>query len=107
MLGTRSKLYSIFSSDNALLDLWFAVRCSFACCSLSVAICSLIVNRFSVVVCCMSSVYLLFLHRFFRVSFSVFVLVIVSISVFPFVVCCLVLRCFMSFSSAFVLFCFL
>ena len=41
---------------------------------------------------------------FFRVSFSVFVLNFVSISVFYFVVCCLVLRCFVSFSSAFVLF---
>ena len=104
VLDTWSKLYSIFSSDNALLDLWFAVRCSFACCSLLVATCSLIVNRFSVIVCCMSSVSILFLNMFFRVSFSVFVLVFISISVFYFVVCCLVLRCFVSFSSAFVLF---
>ena len=76
MLGTRSKLYSVFSSDHALLD-WlfvvrcslFVVRCSFACCSLLVAICSLIVNRFSVIVCCMSSVSIEFVNMFFRVSF--------------------------------------
>ena len=103
MLGTRSKLYSVFSSDHALLDC--LIGCSLFVCLLFVIGCYLFVNRQSVFSYCMLHVF-----RFYFVSQYVFSCIVFSLCpcfYFDFrILFCRVLSCFALFCVVFFCFCF-